>query len=52
MMVGDSAIDILAAYNAGSKSCYVRYGYGDNPVAIKLKPDYYLHTFDQVLDVI
>lgn len=51
-MVGDSEVDINSAKNAGMTSVYMNYGYGDNCLAAKLKPDHTLEKFSQLLELI
>jgi phosphoglycolate phosphatase len=49
LMVGDTEIDIQFAQNAGVRSCWASYGYGDPARCEELRPDYRL---DQVADIV
>lgn len=40
LVIGDMAIDVVAAKNAGMKSCWVTYGLGKRSEVRPLKPDY------------
>lgn len=52
LMVGDSEVDVHSAINAGMRSVYMNYGYGNNCSVAKLKPDYSLEKFTQLLEVV
>jgi phosphoglycolate phosphatase len=40
LMTGDTASDLRFAKNAGIKSCWASYGYGDQQTCTELQPDY------------
>ena len=42
LMVGDTELDILFAKNAGLRSCWASYGYGDEDACKALAPDFIL----------
>jgi phosphoglycolate phosphatase len=48
LMVGDNYTDIHVAKNAGIKSAFFTFGYG---VRDKIKPDYVLDSFSQLLNI-
>lgn len=48
IMVGDTYMDIEAANTNNIKSIYVKYGYGDDNIAIKYNPTY---LADDVIDI-
>jgi phosphoglycolate phosphatase len=48
LMVGDTESDILLAKNAGLRSCWASYGYGDEAVCKALKPEFILPDIAQL----
>ena len=48
LMVGDSESDILFARNAGLRSCWVSYGYGDAAACRALDPEFILPGITQL----
>jgi phosphoglycolate phosphatase len=48
LMVGDNYTDIHVAKNAGIKSAFFTFGYG---IRDKIKPDYILDSFSQLLNI-
>jgi phosphoglycolate phosphatase len=51
LMVGDSAVDIETARNAGIASCGVTYGFQPETLAVAA-PDYLIDRMEQLLDVL
>lgn len=52
LMVGDSESDILFAKNAGLRSCWASYGYGDEAACKALAPEFILPDIAQLPDLI
>ncbi len=48
MMVGDTESDILFAKNAGLRSCWAAYGYGEEATCTALGPEFILHDIAQL----
>ena len=44
LVVGDTESDLLFAKQAGLKSCWATYGYGDAEKCLALKPDFVIWT--------
>lgn len=51
LMVGDSAVDVLTARNAGIKSCGVTFGFQPETLAATA-PDYLIHRMDELPGVV
>jgi phosphoglycolate phosphatase len=52
LMVGDKPADILAARGAGALSAAVTYGYGDLDSLVAAAPDFLLHHFRALQDLL
>lgn len=52
LMIGDSESDILAGRCAGTRTCLVTYGYGDKEKTLKLRPDFVVNDFIEILGII
>lgn len=52
LMVGDTDTDLLFARNAGLRSCWAAYGYGDATACRALAPEFILEDITQLPDVI
>ena len=52
LMVGDSTHDIQAGKRAGLMTCAVTYGYRDEKVLSKEKPDFMIHKFSELLNIL
>lgn len=51
LMVGDSAVDVMTARNAGIRVCGVTYGF--QPESLReTPPDYLLHTMDDLVPIV
>jgi phosphoglycolate phosphatase len=48
LMVGDTESDLLFAKNAGLRSCWASYGYGDQAACRTLEPEFILHDIAQL----
>jgi phosphoglycolate phosphatase len=48
LMVGDTESDLLFAKNAGLRSCWASYGYGDQVACRTLEPEFILHDIAQL----
>ena len=48
LMVGDTESDILFAKNAGLRSCWAAYGYGEEASCTALGPEFILHDIAQL----
>jgi phosphoglycolate phosphatase len=51
LMVGDSAVDVETARNAGIASCGVTYGFQPETLAVA-EPDYLINRMEELLDVL
>lgn len=53
VMIGDTWVDVLTGHNAGSKTCGVTYGYGDeNEDFVRCQPDYLARSPLDILNAI
>jgi len=52
LMIGDTHTDLLFARNAGLRSCWAAYGYGDQAACRALKPEFTLEDIAQLPGVI
>ncbi len=52
IMIGDSANDILAAKAAGLPSIAITHGYNQGEDLAKLKPDYIVDRFEEILEIL
>lgn len=52
LVIGDTAIDVRFAKAASCRSCAVTYGYGDEAEIIEARPDYYISSFERLLDIL
>jgi phosphoglycolate phosphatase len=52
LMVGDTAGDIWAGQAAGVKTCAVSYGFGDLDELNSARPDYWIASFNELINII
>ncbi|MCL2659089.1 MAG: HAD family hydrolase [Acidobacteriaceae bacterium] len=52
MVVGDTEVDLRFAQNAGLRSCWASYGYGDHAVCAGLNPRYTISSLAEVSAII
>lgn len=48
LMIGDTESDLLFAKNAGLRSCWASYGYGDDAACNALAPEFILPVITQL----
>ncbi|UNU25433.1 HAD family hydrolase [Microcoleus vaginatus] len=48
LMVGDTAVDLLFAKNAGIDVCWAAYGYGDRPPCLALEPTFAIDDISEL----
>ncbi|MEG9862333.1 MAG: HAD family hydrolase [Parvularculales bacterium] len=51
LVIGDTVFDMQMGKRAGSRTCYARYGYGDDQLAGPFS-DYIIKNFDEVLEIL
>ncbi|MEG4575037.1 HAD family hydrolase [Microcoleus sp. N3A4] len=52
LMVGDTAIDLLFAQNAGIDVCWAAYGYGDRAECLALKPTFAIDNISELAAIV
>jgi len=52
LLVGDTGLDLHFARNAGLKSCWAAYGYGDSEKCFALEPDFVIADIKELQTVL